>query len=85
MRGYVLIRSNPYMAKTDRDGRFAIENLPVGQHTFRLWHERAGYLRNVRIGSHTTDSKGRLSVAIVKGRNELADAQLPTNMFARDD
>jgi len=81
MRGYLLLRSNPYMAKTDTDGRFTIENLPVGRHVFRLWHERVGYLRNVTMGSLAVDSKGRLTVTIRKGQNELTDARLAPDLF----
>lgn len=69
------------MAKTDKDGRFAIENLPVGRHEFRLWHERAGSLRNVTIGSLATDSKGRLALTIREGTNKLEDARLIPNVF----
>jgi hypothetical protein len=73
------------MAKTDRDGRFTIQNLPVGQHVFRLWHERAGYLQDVRIGSLRSDAKGRLTLNIVEGENELAECRLASKMFDRGD
>jgi hypothetical protein len=69
------------MAKSDGDGRFTIENLPVGAHVFRLWHERAGYLRNVKSRSLATDSKGRLAVTIREGHNELIDSRLPPHIF----
>ena len=81
MSGYVLLRANPYMAKTDSDGRFEIKNLPVGQHVFRLWHERNGYLRDIRIGQLATDSRGRLTVTIVKGNNELREVHLAPELF----
>ncbi len=83
MSGFVLLRSNPYMAKTDQDGRFTIKNLPVGQHVFRLWHERGTYLRDIKIGSLKTDSKGRLTVTIRKGSNELKETPLAPTMFTR--
>ena len=79
-----MLRSNPYMAKTDSDGRFVIKNLPVGKHVFRLWHERCGYLRDVRIGPHTTDSKGRLTVTVSKGANKLSETRLAPKIFADD-
>jgi hypothetical protein len=85
MRAYILVRSNPYMAKSDTDGRFEIKNLPVGKHVFRFWHERAGYVRNARIGSFTTDAKGRLTVMIREGKNELLDARLAAKMFELED
>ena len=85
MRGFVLLRSDPYMAKTDTDGRFMIKNLAVGEHVFRLWHERTGFLRDVRVGPLTTDSRGRLTVTIRNGHNELTDTRLAPKIFVRDD
>lgn len=35
---------HPYVAVTDADGKFRIDNLPAGDHTFRVWHERCGYV-----------------------------------------
>lgn len=44
MDAYWLVSDHPYVAVTDADGKFKIENLPVGEHSFRVWHERQGYL-----------------------------------------
>ena len=35
---------HPYGAVTDENGSFTIENLPPGEHEFRVWQEKAGYL-----------------------------------------
>lgn len=42
MRAYWLMIDHPYAALTDKDGKFQIDNLPVGEHSFRIWHERFG-------------------------------------------
>ena len=44
MRGYILARSNPYVAVTGADGSFKLARLPAGELTFKVWHERRGWL-----------------------------------------
>ena len=44
MDGYWTVLDHPYSAITDKDGRFKLEKLPVGEHTFCVWHERCGYV-----------------------------------------
>jgi hypothetical protein len=85
MSGYLLLRANPYMATSDANGHFLIKNLPAAEHTFRFWHERVGWLRNVRIGTHTTDPKGLLTLTIRDGDNDLAVSRLPPKLFKEVD
>ncbi len=44
MDAYWFVAEHPYVAMTDADGKFKMENLPAGDHVFRVWHERQGYL-----------------------------------------
>ena len=44
MKGYLLVRDNPYMAVTGNDGSFLIANLPAGEWEFQAWHERSGFV-----------------------------------------
>lgn len=44
MSAYWLVTDHPYVAVTDADGRFRIENLPAGKHQFVVWQEKAGYV-----------------------------------------
>lgn len=44
MKGYWMIVDHPYAAVTGKDGSFQIDNLPAGEHEFRVWHEGSGYL-----------------------------------------
>jgi len=81
MRGYLVLRSNPYMAVSDANGHFLIKHLPAGEHRFQFWHERVGWLRNTRIGAQTTDRKGRLTLTIRPGVTELT-GDLPAQLFA---
>jgi plastocyanin len=42
MRGWVVVASHPFYALTDAQGRFKLDNVPAGQYTVRVWHERLG-------------------------------------------
>ena len=44
MRGMLLVVDHPYAGVTDADGKFKIEGLPEGEHSFRVWHEIPGYV-----------------------------------------
>lgn len=58
MMAYWLVLDHPYAAATDAKGKFTIKNLPVGDHEFRVWHERAGYLdRKFKVSVSAGDNK----------------------------
>ena len=44
MVAWWMVSDHPYVAITDDDGKFKIENLPAGKHKFRVWHERLLYV-----------------------------------------
>jgi len=44
MRAWWLVVDHPYATITNKQGKFRIEKLPAGEHTFRVWHERTGYI-----------------------------------------
>lgn len=68
--GYILPRENPYVDITRPDGTFHIAKLPVGQWEFQVWHERVGYLDTPQW------PKGRLTVTIKAGQNDLGTVKL---------
>ncbi len=56
---FLLPLDHPFGAITDKQGRFSIEGLPPGVHTYLVWHERTGWLEkslliNILAGQ-TTD------------------------------
>ncbi len=83
MRCYWMVVDHPYAAVTDKDGKFTIANLPAGEHVFRLWHERVGYLdRKLGIGfMGIRDSKevkiDGLKFPIKAGDNEIKLVEIP--------
>ena len=42
MKAYILIFKHPFYTVTDAQGAFVLENVPVGKHTLRVWHEILG-------------------------------------------
>ena len=40
MVAYIIILENPYFAKTDKEGNFRIENIPLGTYVLKTWHEK---------------------------------------------
>jgi len=42
MRGWVVVADHPFYAITDATGRFKLDNVPPGQYTLQVWHERLG-------------------------------------------
>jgi plastocyanin len=70
MNAYLLIREDPYFAVSDKDGKFIIKNLPVGEHTFMAWNNKN--VSNVTIdGKATTWTRGRVKLNIKPGSNSL--------------
>jgi len=67
MNAYVLIRDNPYMALSDKDGKFEIKNVPAGKQPFVFWHEDKGNIRDLKVGSAKTDRKGQATLDIKPG------------------
>ena len=42
MKSYIWVFKHPFYAVTDEKGTFMLENVPVGSHTIRVWHEILG-------------------------------------------
>ncbi len=69
MKAYWVVLDHPYMAITDKEGKFKIENLPEGEYEFTVWHERVGYIERaleVVIDQDATDELGKIEVPAAK-------------------
>lgn len=75
MNAFVLVKDHPYMAVTDDDGKFTIENLPAGNLTLQFWHEKCGYVDTVVVGGKKEGwKKGRVDLTVKNGGTlELGD------------
>jgi hypothetical protein len=59
MRAWWVILEHPYVAVTNARGEFEIANLPTGDHEFRVWQEKAGYLeRSYKVTIKAGDNEG---------------------------
>ncbi len=74
---YILVRDTPYFAISEADGRFTIPKLPLGTWEFQVWHERTTYLET------SAWPRGRFSIEIKPGVNDLGEITLPASLFAR--
>lgn len=69
MNAYWLVINHPYAAVTNEEGEFLIEHLPAGTQTFRVWHERAGWIdksMKVEISAHRTLEQPPIEVDVDK-------------------
>lgn len=71
MNAYWVVTDHPYAAVSDAEGKFKIENLPAGEHTFRVWHERQGYLNR------------EYKVTVKAGANKLDPVKVPAAKLAK--
>jgi hypothetical protein len=82
MRGWVLVRDTPYMASSDRTGKFVIKNLPVGDWEFGVWHESGRFLtKAVRDGNPVAWKRGRFKIEIGRGNNDLGVVSFSPELF----
>jgi plastocyanin len=78
MDSVIFIRDNPYVAITDADGKFTIENLPAGEWDFQFWHKKVGYLKKLSIENQKVSKKGVTTVTIAAGETaDLGTMKLP--------
>lgn len=83
MRGWLLVRDDPYMAKSQADGRFEIRQLPAGEHEIQFWHERPGYLKNCQSENIVLDRRGRATITIEpNGVTDLGTIEVAATLMA---
>ena len=82
MKGWLVVRDNPYAAVTGEDGSFTIEKLPAGEVELQFWHEKAGYLDSIVIGGKKTSVKrGRMDVEVDADGTDLGEMVLEPAVF----
>lgn len=82
MKGYVLVRPDPYFAISAEDGTFEIKDLPAGDHEFQVWHERAGFVTAVKVKDKATKwTKGRFKEKVKEGETDLGEIKIDPKVF----
>lgn len=82
MAGWLCIQDHPYMAVSDEDGKIQLDNLPVGEWTFRAWHESCDLIQQVtHDGKAATWRRGELTITISPGENYLGKIALAPELF----
>lgn len=69
MTAYWLVVEHPYAAVTNEKGEFTIKNLPVGDHEFRVWHERCGWVER------------KFEVTVTKGASKIPALEVDVDKF----
>jgi len=83
LRGVLLVRDNSYADITNTRGLFVIANLPLGEPLdLQLWHERAGYLRNITSTTgHKTSPVGQVRLTLTDAVTDLGEFPVPAELF----
>jgi hypothetical protein len=72
MYSLIVIKDHPYAAISQQDGKIQIKNLPVGTHSFAIWHERMGIIKDAqRDGKPENWPDGLVTIDIKPGDNDL--------------
>lgn len=84
MEALVLVQDHPYMAVTDKDGKFELKNLPAGKLTLKVWHKGAGYVQKVDVdGKKASWKRGRYSITLKKGKDQEHTYTLDPSVFKK--
>jgi plastocyanin len=83
MKAHVIVLDHPYVGVSDAEGVIEIKDLPVGQVTFRVWHEAAaGAIDDVTVdGKKQKWSRGRMEITLKAGVNDLGVVKIPAAKF----
>jgi hypothetical protein len=64
MKGWIMVVDHPYAAVTAEDGSFEIKNLPAGEHEFRVWQEKVGYVEKSLMVKVAADKTAEVVVKV---------------------
>ena len=83
MKAHLIIPEHPCVGISGEDGVLEIANLPVGQVTFRVWHE-LGTIDEASVGGKKEKwARGRMEIEIKEGVNDLGTIKIAAEKFSK--
>ena len=84
LESHLLVLDHPYAAISDPNGLVTIDDLPAkGKLTFRVYHERCGWIKESKIAGETNPWSGeRCEINMVLGMNDLGEVLVLPKTFA---
>lgn len=84
MKGFLVVREDPYVAVSNEKGEFTIPKLPAGTWTLRVWQEKSGFVEEVKVkGKATKWAKGQVEVKIEDGKDfDFGEIKVSPKEFA---
>ena len=83
MKAWVVLKDTPYMGASNKQGELVLKNVPEGQVTIRMWHEKGAYIRRMSgtAGGKAvkTDRRGRMKLDVKKDLEVVF--KLPPKLF----
>ena len=79
MKGYIVVRDDPYAAVSDKEGKFELKNLPAEELEFTVWKENPGWLAAGKGWS----KKGVFKHKIKAGDNDLGVIKVSPSLFKK--
>jgi plastocyanin len=84
MKAWLVVRDNPYAAVSKADGSFEIKHLPAGEVELQMWHEKAGYIGEIKVGGKVEKTaKGRKKVQVAAAGTDLGEMTLDAALFSK--
>ncbi len=83
MSAFIMATPHPYIATTDDQGKFKLENVPAGVPLeFRLWHERLRFIGGGTLdGSNANWPKGRMKLQLENDEDHTFEVVLDASKF----